>query len=244
MSGASGTSWTYGWVFIVAKLRQKPSSEAQDRRSNPNPRRTRRSESSWPCSCSASWSSRRLLPSHCAPPVAPAPRRKKIHSASLREVERKNSGLLPEKEEEQEDELKKWEEVGICSSYTGLHLPTPLTQEAIQDLISSFNQDQPPLLHRKYCLAILRQAGDVLRAEPNITRIPAPSPEHAVTVVGDLHGSLADLARVLELGGWPGEGHTYVFNGDFVDRGDFGVEVPRRCAHASGALTWGPVGRC
>ncbi|EKX45768.1 hypothetical protein GUITHDRAFT_86901 [Guillardia theta CCMP2712] len=46
-----------------------------------------------------------------------------------------------------------------------------------------------------------------------------------VTVVGDLHGSLADLSRIFELVGWPGPGNTFVFNGDFVDRGDRGVEI-------------------
>jgi protein phosphatase len=45
-----------------------------------------------------------------------------------------------------------------------------------------------------------------------------------VTVVGDLHGQLLDLFRILQIHGLP---HTtkYLFLGDFVDRGDFSFEL-------------------
>jgi diadenosine tetraphosphatase ApaH/serine/threonine PP2A family protein phosphatase/Ca2+-binding EF-hand superfamily protein len=44
-------------------------------------------------------------------------------------------------------------------------------------------------------------------------------------VVGDLHGQLSDLLHILREGGFPDETTNYVFNGDFVDRGPYGVEV-------------------
>ncbi|KAJ1486996.1 Metallo-dependent phosphatase-like protein, partial [Baffinella frigidus] len=68
-------------------------------------------------------------------------------------------------------------------------------------------------------------------AEPNINLIPAG---RRVIVIGDLHGSLTDLVKVFAEVGWPGdedffpgenEPPVFVFNGDFVDRGDHGVEV-------------------
>eukprot|EP00466_Bigelowiella_natans_P020959 jgi/Bigna1/71881/fgenesh1_pg.17_\ len=46
-----------------------------------------------------------------------------------------------------------------------------------------------------------------------------------VTVVGDLHGDLDDLLMILDSVGMPSEEHTIIFNGDFVDRGQHGVEV-------------------
>jgi len=124
-----------------------------------------------------------------------------------------------------DDELTHWEEVTVTREYTGIHLPTPLTAESINDLIDTFKHDEPTILHRKYCSLILRQVGEILKKEPNVNRIRKPSASHSVTVVGDLHGSLIDLATLLDIGGWPSAEHTIIFNGDFVDRGDFGTEV-------------------
>jgi len=46
-----------------------------------------------------------------------------------------------------------------------------------------------------------------------------------VTVVGDLHGQLFDFDHMLGLAGLPSEDNTFLFNGDFVDRGPWSVEV-------------------
>ena len=58
-----------------------------------------------------------------------------------------------------------------------------------------------------------------LQRDPNVLRLPAP-----VIIVGDLHGNLRDLIRVLIRGGQPPD-KTYLFLGDYVDRGEFSVEV-------------------
>ena len=44
-------------------------------------------------------------------------------------------------------------------------------------------------------------------------------------IVGDLHGQLADLLYILQKHGLPSDKTQYIFNGDFVDRGAYGVEV-------------------
>ncbi|KAH9965239.1 Metallo-dependent phosphatase [Russula dissimulans] len=67
-------------------------------------------------------------------------------------------------------------------------------------------------------LAILRQCTDVLAAEPNVLRVKGP-----VTVVGDIHGQYYDLMKILEVGGKITE-TNYLFLGDYVDRGCFGIE--------------------
>uniref|UniRef100_A0A2P2JV86 Serine/threonine-protein phosphatase n=1 Tax=Rhizophora mucronata TaxID=61149 RepID=A0A2P2JV86_RHIMU len=47
----------------------------------------------------------------------------------------------------------------------------------------------------------------------------------AVVVVGDLHGQLHDLIFLLQDAGLPAHNRFYVFNGDYVDRGAWGLET-------------------
>jgi len=65
----------------------------------------------------------------------------------------------------------------------------------------------------------------ILEKLPNVTRLKAPTPECPITIIGDLHGELADLEQIFENRGSPGPNNIFVFNGDFVDRGSNGVEV-------------------
>ena len=58
-----------------------------------------------------------------------------------------------------------------------------------------------------------------LKNDPIVLRLPAP-----VNIIGDLHGNLRDLLRVLVRGGRPPD-TRYLFLGDYVDRGEFSVEV-------------------
>jgi predicted phosphodiesterase len=50
-------------------------------------------------------------------------------------------------------------------------------------------------------------------------------PGEAITVIGDTHGQLRDVLHIFNLKGYPSLTNRFIFNGDLVDRGDFGVEV-------------------
>lgn len=79
-------------------------------------------------------------------------------------------------------------------------------------------------LHRRYAFAILLRARELLASLPTVVDVPVAAGRH-VMVCGDVHGQFYDLLNIFELGGLPSEGHPYLFNGDFVDRGSFSVEV-------------------
>lgn len=46
-------------------------------------------------------------------------------------------------------------------------------------------------------------------------------------IIGDTHGTIEVIDRIFSTYGFPGEPNSpiYVFNGDYVDRGSFGVEI-------------------
>jgi hypothetical protein len=52
-----------------------------------------------------------------------------------------------------------------------------------------------------------------------------PATVKKVVVVGDLHGDLASLNHLIRINGFPSKELAYVFNGDFVDRGENSTEV-------------------
>ena len=60
---------------------------------------------------------------------------------------------------------------------------------------------------------------------PNTTTDDDPTVKPHLTVCGDTHGQYYDVLNIFELNGYPSKNNPYLFNGDFVDRGSFSVEV-------------------
>jgi len=116
----------------------------------------------------------------------------------------------------------KIDDIIIEPSYTGLHMPNPITFEFVKDLIAQFKDQKK--LHKKYVAAILLAIKNMLDKTPTLIDIKVPEGHH-FTVCGDTHGQFYDLCNIFELGGYPSETNPYLFNGDFVDRGSFSLEV-------------------
>ena len=79
-------------------------------------------------------------------------------------------------------------------------------------------------------------ASQIFSSEPNILELPlkdqddtakiedSQNKKSGIIVVGDLHGHILDLLRILKTLGYPPKS-SYLFLGDIVDRGDFSTET-------------------
>jgi serine/threonine-protein phosphatase 5 len=71
---------------------------------------------------------------------------------------------------------------------------------------------------------LLLETIKLFRSFPSLIDVEVPAGSH-LTVCGDVHGQYYDLLNIFQLNGWPSEDNPYLFNGDFVDRGSFSMEV-------------------
>ncbi|KAL5707311.1 protein-serine/threonine phosphatase [Ranunculus cassubicifolius] len=108
-----------------------------------------------------------------------------------------------------------------------------LTLNWIQTLISTFDwssrsispSDFPSVLPVSVFDLLVLTASKILHKEPNCVRIDDCDDNSSVVVVGDVHGQLHDVLFLLKEAGFPSENRFFVFNGDYVDRGAWGLET-------------------
>ncbi|KAI8973154.1 Metallo-dependent phosphatase [Trametes punicea] len=102
------------------------------------------------------------------------------------------------------------DEFFVLDPHTGRHRPN------VEYLKQHFFHEGR--ISHQHALFILEQATDLMSREPNLLAVPSP-----VTVCGDIHGQYYDLMKIFEVGG-SFEENNYLFLGDYVDRGCFGIE--------------------
>jgi len=110
------------------------------------------------------------------------------------------------------------EAIAVESEYDGPQLEGPISQDFIVSMMEHFKKQKR--LHKKYVIRLLVEAKKILDAEPTLVDF-----EGKVTVFGDIHGQFYDLLNIFSINGYPSGTNPCVFNGDFVDRGSFSVEV-------------------
>lgn len=112
--------------------------------------------------------------------------------------------------------------IEVPDSYSGPRLQFPLTFTDIVLLIEAFKQQK--ILHAYYVLEVLFETMKVLKQMPNFNKVKT-CPSKEITICGDLHGKLDDLFLIFYKNGLPSGRNSYIFNGDFVDRGSNSLEI-------------------
>ena len=98
----------------------------------------------------------------------------------------------------------------------------PLDISMVIDILENFKDGKR--LHPRYIIQLIEHAQKLFEREQTVKEITL-QPKTRITIVGDLHGQLQDLLSIFKLNGIPDNRHHYLFNGDFVDRGDDGIGV-------------------
>ncbi|XP_035179274.1 serine/threonine-protein phosphatase with EF-hands 1 isoform X3 [Oxyura jamaicensis] len=133
-----------------------------------------------------------------------------------------DTSISPSVSHEADSYLTEYEKIEVPDSYCGPRLSFPLTLADANALLHAFKDGQ--LLHAHYVLQLLCETRRVLKEKPNINLVTV-SYSKEITVCGDLHGNLDDLFLIFYKNGLPSEKKPYVFNGDFVDRGQNSMEI-------------------
>lgn len=112
----------------------------------------------------------------------------------------------------------------IPDGYAGPRLSTfdKVPETFVLELIEWFKLENR--LSVKVAYMVLNAARKLFASQPNMVNIQIPEGVK-ITVCGDVHGQFYDLIKIFEINGYPSEQHYYLFNGDFVDRGAYSIEV-------------------
>ncbi|XP_041992382.1 serine/threonine-protein phosphatase 5 isoform X2 [Salvia splendens] len=130
---------------------------------------------------------------------------------------------VPESEKRSVADSIDYHTIEVDSQYSGARIEGDVvTLDFVKKMLEDFKNQK--FLHKRYACQIVLQMRDLLRELPSLVDIHVPDGKH-FTVCGDVHGQFYDLINIFELNGLPSEDNPYLFNGDFVDRGSFSLEV-------------------
>jgi len=147
--------------------------------------------------------------------------RKKLDVAKKAKMEMEFASCIAV--EEQKIEIDP-EDIIVEESYTGpvCEKAEDVNAEWVVNLMNHFKDEKK--LHKKYVVKLLLFLIDIVKEQKALVDIEVPE-DVDITICGDTHGQFYDLLNIFEKNGNPSETNPYLYNGDFVDRGSFSVEV-------------------
>lgn len=120
---------------------------------------------------------------------------------------------------------------GELAQEEALFNPGNLPRDFVMAAIQRFKDQK--LIHKRFVARLLISCKRYFESLPSLLNISIPKQapdgtenvEPRVTVCGDTHGQFYDVLNIFEMNGYPSATNPYLFNGDFVDRGSFSLEV-------------------
>ena len=109
----------------------------------------------------------------------------------------------------------------VVTGYTGPSVDAEYSLEFTKECAEYMKTGQ---LHRKLVLRVLYHCFYHFKALESVVDIQVPK-NGILTICGDTHGQYFDVLNIFDKFGWPSDDHYYLFNGDFVDRGSWSIEV-------------------
>ncbi|BFU22090.1 serine/threonine protein phosphatase, putative [Entamoeba histolytica HM-1:IMSS-B] len=120
---------------------------------------------------------------------------------------------------------KRWKMIPLETDYCGPIIKDKIDANYAYQLYSFFKEGNGKgLLCKRDVFRIVEEANVLLQNKDGLVKVTIEPNEH-ITVVGDLHGQFYDLCNLFQQNGLPSATNKYIFNGDLVDRGVFGIEI-------------------
>eukprot|EP01060_Flectonema_neradi_P035474 TRINITY_DN6538_c1_g3_i3.p2 TRINITY_DN6538_c1_g3~~TRINITY_DN6538_c1_g3_i3.p2 ORF type:complete len:134 (+),score=18.73 TRINITY_DN6538_c1_g3_i3:887-1288(+) len=98
----------------------------------------------------------------------------------------------------------------------------PLTRGGMQKMAELFTARKN--ISSGLAKKILEEAHELISRQPTVVDIVV-SGKGTASVVGDTHGQVTDVIEIFQKFGLPTKDRKYIFNGDYVDRGDQGCSA-------------------
>lgn len=110
------------------------------------------------------------------------------------------------------------------TSYSGSILPEEgdIDHDWVVTVMEEMKSNK--FIHKKYLVTLISKVKAWYEKQESLVDIDIPN-DNEFNVCGDVHGQYYDLVNIFKVNGYPSKTNPYLFNGDFVDRGSFAVEI-------------------